>query len=84
MERKPYYVIKCQHGYHIHEGFPAKHGGEHLYLRLTDNEFKRYNRNKIIELLNPYMEITNRRINYCPTELLLWAIEEVIYGTRED
>jgi hypothetical protein len=77
--RKPYYIIKAKRGYLIHPGYPSKRGGEHIILNLTDEEFNKYDRNKITELLKPYIDITNKRINYCPTELVIWAIEEVIY-----
>jgi hypothetical protein len=83
--RKPYYLIRMKRGYIIHHGnIPNPDGGgSWLKLYLTDDEFKRYDRNKIIELLKPYTDITNRRINYCPSELLLWAIAEVIYRNND-
>ena len=84
MERKPYYILRM-FGSHftLHEGvgrevYPNSGNGIQLYL--TDEEVQKYNSEAICEILKPYAEVTLKRCHYMPAELILYAIEEVLYG----
>lgn len=88
MERKPYYVLRMKNSnLKLHEGVAREvysHGGNVIQLYLTDEEVYKYNAEAIMEILRPYVEITVKRYMSTPPELILYAIEEVIYGTQED
>lgn len=82
MNRKPYYILRLYSSFILHEGIGRDkypYSGNSIQLYLTDEEYNRYDRNKLIELLKPYIEVTKRRYMYCPAELILYAIEKVIY-----
>lgn len=87
MERKPYYVLSMKtSNLKLHEGVAREvysHGNE-IQLYLTDDEVKKYDGHKVGKVLEPYYEIMRKRFMYIPRELILYAIEEVIYGTQED
>ena len=87
MERKPYYVLRLKtSNLKLHEGVAREvysHGNE-IQLYLTDEEVQKYDGNKVGEILKPYNDIMKKRYMYMPPELILYAIEEVIYGTQED
>ena len=88
MERKPYYVLRMKtSNLKLHEGVAREvysHIGSAIQLYLTDNEAQKYDGNKVCKVLEPYREIMKKRYMYMSPELILYAIEEVIYGTQED
>ena len=88
MERKPYYVLRMKtSNLKLHEGVAREvysHIGSAIQLYLTDEEVQKYDCNKACEILKPYREIMKKRYMYMPPELILYAKEEVIYGTQED
>ena len=54
--------------------------GQYMALQLTAEEASRYDRNKIRLILKKYIEIIKNRSMYTPRELLLYAIEQCIFG----
>ena len=86
--RKPYYVLRMfTSNFKLHEGIAREvypHSGNAIQLYLTDEEVQKYNSEAIKEIIRPYAEITMKRYMHIPVELILYAIEEVIYGTQED
>lgn len=83
MERKPYYILRLKNNSLLHAGnardvYPNSGNGIRLYL--TDEEVQKYDNKKVIEVLKPYYEIMNKRDMYIPTELILYAICEVLYA----
>ena len=84
MERKPYYILRI-FGSHfkLHEGVGREaypHSGNAIQLYLTDEEVQKYNTEAIKEILRPYAQVTLKKYHYMPAELILYAIEEVLYG----
>ena len=57
--------------------------GQYMELQLTAEEASRYNRNKIMLILKKYIEIIKKRSMYTPRELLLYAIEQCIFGEEK-
>lgn len=83
MERKPYYILHfADSNFKLHEGNAKDvyRGGNGIQLYLTDEEVQKYNSEKIRKILKPYAEITLKRYKHLPSELIFYAIEEVIYG----
>lgn len=91
-ERKPYHIISYGGNMILKKGIDmrtrnhgAKPGGhDSIELLLSDEEASRYDRNKVLNILEPYLNIMKKRWMYIPRELMLYAIEEVIYGTQEE
>lgn len=84
MERKPYYILRM-FGSHfaLHEGVGREtypQSGNAIQLYLTDEEVQKYNTEAIKEILRPYDQVTLKKCHYMPAELILYAIEEVLYG----
>lgn len=83
-QRKPYFIsrIAKRHSFKLHEGFALKYrsGGTVFQLYLTDEEVQKYDNNKVRKILRPYIEITKKRYMYVPSELVFYAISEVLYA----
>lgn len=83
-ERKPYYVLRMKtSNLVLHEGIGREvypNGGNALQLYLTDEEVRKYDGNKVYEILEPYSEIMKKRYMYIPVELIIYAICEVLYA----
>lgn len=83
MERKPYYVLRMKtSNFILHEGIAREvypHSGNGIQLYLTDDEVYKYDDHKVGKVLEPYYEITRKRFMYMPSELILYAICEVLY-----
>lgn len=84
MQRNPYYIIRAL-GYYwllrrgiVKEIYP--HDGLAIQLYLSDEEAQKYNPDRIRELLSPYFNIVRKGVLYLPRELLLYAIEQCIFG----
>ena len=58
-------------------------GQAYMEIQLTDEEASRYDRNKIMLILKKYTEIIKNRTLYTPKELLLYAIEQCIFGDEK-
>lgn len=88
MERKPYYVLRLKTSKFImHEGIAREvypHAGYGIQLYLTDDEAERYDSRKVGKLLEPYFEITKKRCMCMPAELILYAIEKVLYERERE
>lgn len=88
MTRKPYYILRLKtSNFILHEGIAREvypHSGNGLQLYLTDEEVRKYDSRKAGSLLEPYYEITKKRSMYMPTELILYAIEKVIYERERE
>lgn len=83
MERKPYYVFRMKNSnLALHEGSARIYyrGGNAIQLYLTDEEVQKYDGNKVYKVIEPYCEITKKRYMYIPSELILYAICEVLYA----
>ena len=88
MERKPYYVLRLESSsFILHEGIAREvyhpNGGYGIQLYLTDDEAERYDSRKVDKLLEPYFEIMKKRYMYMPAELILYAIEKVLFEDEE-
>ena len=84
-QRKPYFISRIAKGqsFKIHEGFSLSNGragGTVLQLYLTDEEVQKYDNKKVCNILKPYIEIMNNRYMYIPSELVFYAIGEVLYA----
>lgn len=84
MERKPYYILRifCSN-FILHEGIARDvypHSGNGIQLYLTESEAQKYDNERVIEILKPYYEIIKKRYMYIPSELILYAISEVLYA----
>ena len=85
MERKPYYVLRqFSSNLKLHEGmlreiYPNNGHGGGIQIYLTDEEVQKYNQDAVTEILRPYVEITMKRYMYIPSELIIYAICEVLY-----
>lgn len=62
----------------------TNNGQGYMEIQLTVEEASRYNRNKILLILKKYTEIIKNRSMYMPKELLLYAIEQCIFGDEND
>lgn len=83
MERKPYYVLRMKtSNFILHEGIAREvypHSGSGIQLYLTDDEVYKYDGHKVSKVLEPYYEIMRKRFMYMSSELILYAICEVLY-----
>lgn len=84
-QRKPYFISRIAKGqsFKIHEGFSLSNGhsgGTVLQLYLTDEEVQKYDNKKVCNILKPYNDITNKRYMYIPSELIFYAVSEVLYA----
>lgn len=84
MERKPYYVLGLKtSNLVLHEGIGREvypHSGNAIQLYLTDEEVQKYDGKKVCKVLKQYSKIMKKRYMYIPTELILYAISEVLYA----
>ncbi len=81
MNRKVYHLYPYINNYILKEGKKNnRHGLAYMEIQLTDEEASRYDRNKIMLILKKYTEIIKNRSMYMPKELLLYAIEQCIFG----
>ena len=79
--RKDYHLYTYINNYTLKEGKKDnRHGLGYMEIQLTAEEASRYDRNKIILILKKYTEIIKNRSMYIPKELLLYAIEQCIFG----
>lgn len=87
MERKPYYVLGIKRSrYKLFDGcardvYPNSGNGIQLYL--TDDERDRYDADRVRNILEPYACVLEKRYMCIPTELILYAIEKVLYDDNE-
>lgn len=85
-QRKPYFISRIAKGqsFKIHEGIALTRisgsSGTTLQLYLTDEEVQKYDNKKVCNILKPYIEITNKRYMYIPSELIFYAVSEVLYA----
>ena len=96
MVRKDYHLYTYINNYTLKEGKKdsrkyinrknnrTDNGQVYMEIQLTDEEASKYDRNKILNILKKYIEITKNRILYTPKELLLYAIEQCIFGDEND
>ena len=54
-----------------------------MEIQLNEEEASRYDRNKIMLILKKYTEIIKNRSQYMTKELLLYAIEQCIFGEEK-
>ena len=83
MNRKDYHLYAYINNYTLKEGKKDRNktgNGAYMEIQLTDEEASKYDRNKILNILKKYIEITKKRSMYMPRELLLYAIEQCIFG----
>lgn len=84
MERKPYYVLRMKtSNFILYEGIRREvypHSGNGIQLYLTVEEVQKYDGKKVCKVLEQYNEILKKRYMYTPTELILYAICEVLYA----
>ena len=80
--RKDYYLYTYINSYTLKEGKKDRTCNRHGYIKiqLTDEEASHYDRNKILNILKKYTEITKKRSMYTPKELIWYAIEQCIFG----
>ena len=91
--RKDYHLYTYINNYKLKEGKKVSknyvncknnntnNGQGYMEIQLTAEEASRYDRNKIVMILKKkYIEITKHRSMYIPKELLLYAIEQCIFG----
>ena len=89
--RKDYHLYTYINNYTLKEGKKdnrkyinrknnrTDNGQGYMEIQLTDEEASKYDRNKILNILKKYIEITKKRSMYAPKELLLYAIEQCIF-----
>lgn len=83
MERKPYYILRMKKSsFILREGKVGEvcPNSARIQLYLTDEEVQKYDNKRVIEVLKPYFEIVKKRSMYIPSELLFYAICEVLYA----
>ena len=90
--RKDYHLYTYINNYTLKEGKKdsrkyinrknnrTDNGQVYMEIQLTDEEASKYDRNKILNILKKYTEIIKNRGLYAPRELLLYAIEQCIFG----
>ena len=87
-QRKPYYVIRYKDSFSkLREGIGREvypHNGNAIQLYLTDEEVQKYDPEAVRQILKPYAQITLKRYLYLPAELILYAISEVLYESKEE
>ena len=93
--RKDYHLYTYLNNYKLKEGKKvsrkyvnrknnrSNNGQGYMEIQLTAEEASRYDRNKILMILKKYIEITKKRSMYIPKELLLYAIEQCIFGDEK-
>jgi len=83
MKRKPYYVLRLKSSnFILHEGIAREvypHNGSGIQLYLDDDERDRFDAGRVRNILEPYARDLEKRCMCMPTELILYAIEKVIY-----
>ena len=96
MDRKDYHLYTYINNYTLKEGKKdsrkyinnknnnTSNGQGYMEIQLTDEEASKYDRNKILNILKKYIEITKKRSMYAPKELLLYAIEQCIFGEENE
>ena len=87
MDRKDYHLYTYINNYILKEGkmdSRLHHGPKYMEIQLTDEEASKYDRNKILNILKKYIEITKKRSMFTPKELLLYAIEQCIFGEENE
>ena len=94
--RKDYHLYTYINNYTLKEGKKdsrtyvnrknncTNNGHGYMEIQLTAEEASRYDRNKIIMILKKYIEIIKKRSMYTPRELLLYAIEQCIFGDENE
>ena len=83
--RKDYHLYTYLNNYKLKEGKKvSKNGQGYMEIQLTAEEASRYDRNKIVMILKKYIEIIKHRSMYIPKELLMYAIEQCIFGDEND
>ena len=94
--RKDYHLYTYINNYTLKEGKKdsrtyvnrknncTNNGQGYMEIQLTVEEASRYNRNKIMLILKKYTEIIKNRSMHMPKELLLYAIEQCIFGDEND
>ena len=90
--RKDYHLYTYINNYTLKEGKKdsrkyinrknnrTDNGHGYMEIQLNEEEVSRYDRNKIMLILKKYTEIIKNRRQYMPRELLLYAIEQCIFG----
>ena len=93
--RKDYHLYTYINNYTLNEGKKdsrnyvnrknnEKDHGQYMEIQLTAEEASIYDRNKIIMILKKYTEIIRKRSMHTPRELLLYAIEQCIFGDENE
>ena len=94
--RKAYHLYTYINNYTLKEGKKdsrtyinrknnrTDNGHEYMEIQLTAEEASRYDKNKIMLILKKYTEIIKNRSLYTPKELLLYAIEQCIFGDENE
>ena len=94
--RKDYHLYTYINNYTLKEGKKdsrkyinrknkrTDNGQGYIEIQLTAEEASRYDRNKILMILKKYTEIIKNRRQYMTRELLLYAIEQCIFGDEND
>ena len=90
--RKDYHLYTYINNYTLKEGKKdsrkyinrknnrTDNGQGYMEIKLNEEEASRYDRNKIMLILKKYTEIIKNRSQYMTKELLLYAIEQCIFG----
>ena len=90
--RKDYHLYTYINNYKLKEGKKdsrkyvnrknnrTDNGHGYMEIQLNEEEASRYDRNKIMLILKKYTEIIKNRSQYMTKELLLYAIEQCIFG----
>ena len=95
--RKDYHLYTYINNYTLKEGKKdsrkyvnrknnrTDNGQAYMEIQLTAEEASRYDRNKILMILKKkYTEVIKNRSMYTPRELLLYAIEQCIFGEENE
>ena len=87
-QRKPYYVIRYKDSCSkLREGIGREvytNNGNAIQLYLTDEEVQKYNQEAVRQILRSYAQITSKRSLDIPVELILYAICEELYESKEE
>ena len=86
MDRKDYHLYTYINNYTLKEGKKdsTNNGQGYMEIQLTNEEASKYDRNKILNILKKYIEIIKKRSMHTPKELVLYAIEQCIFGDEND
>ena len=91
-ERKDYHIYTYLNNLTLKEGKKnsnkyinrknnrTDNGQGYMEIQLTAAEADKYDRNKILAMLTKYRDVLKKRTMYLPRELLLYAIEQCIFG----